>query len=77
MSVELPGFRWTLSAPESQVLLTSAETEDPWVLKFALLELMVVGGHRLEYVSKPRLRFFFSRDAGDQSQRERGEGFGL
>lgn len=39
--------RWELPAPESQVLLSGPETNDDWVLKAALLELLVRGALRL------------------------------
>jgi hypothetical protein len=39
--------RWELPAPESQVLLSGPETNDDWVLKAALLELLVRGVLRL------------------------------
>ena len=39
--------RWELPAAESQVLLSGPETNDDWVLKAALLELLVRGVLRL------------------------------
>jgi hypothetical protein len=39
--------RWELPAPESQVLLSGPETKDDWVLKAALLELLVRSSLRL------------------------------
>ena len=37
----IPEFRWSLPAAESMVLLWGPDTGDPWVLKVALLELVV------------------------------------
>lgn len=47
---------WELPAAESQVLLSGPETNDDWVLKSALLELLVRGALRLFSGAHGRLR---------------------
>jgi hypothetical protein len=54
----MPERRWELSAPESQVLLTGAETDNSWALKPALLELVVRRALRLVSVKHRRFLVF-------------------
>lgn len=57
---DFPTSPWTLSAPESQVLLTGPETDDAWALKLALAELLVRKRYRL-VASRERRSTFWSR----------------
>jgi hypothetical protein len=61
MSDELPRRRWELSAPESQMLLWGPETGDAWVVKLAIMELVVRRVLRLVSVPDRRLLFFSKR----------------
>jgi hypothetical protein len=61
MSNDLPRRRWELSAPESQMLLWGPETGDAWVLKLAIMELVVRRVMRLVSVPDRRLLIFAKR----------------
>ena len=60
---ELPRERWTLSAPESLVLLWGPDTGDAWAVKVALLELVVREAYRLR--AQPRRRLLRGTTAID------------
>jgi hypothetical protein len=61
MSEPMPRRRWELSAPESQMLLWGPETGDAWVLKQAILDLVVRRDLRLVTVPDRRLLVFAKR----------------
>ncbi len=61
MSDELPRRRWELPAPESQMLLWGPETGDAWLVKQAIMELVVRRVFRLASVPDRRLLFFSKR----------------
>lgn len=58
MSDEWLRRRWELSAPESQMLLWGPETGDAWVIKQAIMELVVRRVLRLRTVPDRRLLIF-------------------